>query len=199
MTGGAPFCCSRRPKAALACSGAWPADPLALAQVARAALELMHYRDIDAAVVAATVDDLAEAPDARCVVGCYRCLLSYYNQPDHELIDRTDRDAKAILLRLARCQVAATERQVALQAERQLASGAGGLGPSGTGWRAAHGTKERYCRLPGARVWQPRRSGRLMIRRARRPRRSASLSLVLPEAPGRCRPPHLVELLGEPA
>src|SRR5262249_53511570 len=64
--------------------GRLAADPLALAQVARAALELMHYRNIDAAAAAASVDDLAEAPDARCVVGCYRCLLSYYNQPDQE-------------------------------------------------------------------------------------------------------------------
>jgi hypothetical protein len=35
------------------------------------------------------------------VKGCYRCLLSYYNQPDHELIDRTDLDARMLLLRLA--------------------------------------------------------------------------------------------------
>jgi Domain of unknown function (DUF1998) len=57
--------------------GRLAADPGALARVARAALELMHYQDIDAAAAAASVDDLAEAPDARCVLGCYRCLLSY--------------------------------------------------------------------------------------------------------------------------
>ena len=33
--------------------------------------------------------------DAHCVKGCYRCLLSYYNQPDHELIDRTDEAVEA--------------------------------------------------------------------------------------------------------
>ena len=38
--------------------------------------------------------------------GCYRCLLSYYNQPDHEHIDRTDDDVRRVLLRLARGDVA---------------------------------------------------------------------------------------------
>ena len=54
---------------------------------------------------------LAEAADARCVAGCYRCLLSYYNQPDHELIDRTERDVKTVLLRLRAVSVAATVPQ----------------------------------------------------------------------------------------
>jgi len=35
------------------------------------------------------------------VAGCYRCVLSYFNQPDHENIDRRNRDAQQILLRLA--------------------------------------------------------------------------------------------------
>jgi hypothetical protein len=39
--------------------------------------------------------------DARCVAGCYRCLLSYFNQPDHELIDRRLDPALAFLIRLA--------------------------------------------------------------------------------------------------
>ena len=43
-------------------------------------------------------------PNADCVKGCYRCLLSYYNQPDHEMIDRTDSGALGVLLRLARSQ-----------------------------------------------------------------------------------------------
>ena len=29
-------------------------------------------------------------PGTACVAACYRCLMSYYNQPDHELIDRRD-------------------------------------------------------------------------------------------------------------
>jgi hypothetical protein len=46
--------------------------------------------------------DIREVDDPGCVKGCYRCLLSYYNQPDHELIDRTDEGALRTLLRLAR-------------------------------------------------------------------------------------------------
>jgi very-short-patch-repair endonuclease len=33
-----------------------------------------------------------------CEAGCYRCLLSYYNQPDHELIDRKDVETDGLLL-----------------------------------------------------------------------------------------------------
>ena len=29
--------------------------------------------------------------EPHCVAACYRCLLSYYNQPDHELLDRRRR------------------------------------------------------------------------------------------------------------
>jgi hypothetical protein len=52
---------------------------------------------------------LKEEEGARCVKGCYRCLLSYYNQPDHEEIDRTDDAAVRLLLRLARSQAAVKE------------------------------------------------------------------------------------------
>jgi hypothetical protein len=70
--------------------------------IARKALEIMHYDPAsieDAATrgPAALVND----PDARCVAGCYRCLLSYFNQPDHELIDRRQEPALQLLLRLA--------------------------------------------------------------------------------------------------
>jgi hypothetical protein len=80
-------------------------DRDALSQVARVALELMHFDNIWAAAAAADADALAQRPDAKCVTGCYHCLLSYYNQPDHELIDRTDKKVLTALLRLARCEV----------------------------------------------------------------------------------------------
>jgi Lhr-like helicase len=81
-------------------------EPHALALVARTALELMHYRNLDAAIAAADPTLLEEDSEAQCVKGCYRCLLPYYNQPDHEHIDRTDDDVRRTLLRLARSDVA---------------------------------------------------------------------------------------------
>ncbi|MCK4235680.1 MAG: DUF1998 domain-containing protein [Candidatus Krumholzibacteria bacterium] len=58
-------------------------DPIALNSVAREALELCHF-DPD------TFQDCGRAPGAReiCDAACYDCLLSYYNQRDHRLLDR---------------------------------------------------------------------------------------------------------------
>jgi superfamily II DNA/RNA helicase len=88
--------------------GRLTSDPNAVASVARAALDLMHYRDLEVAIASADPALLVEREEARCVKGCYRCLLSYFNQPDHELIDRTDNPVRLLLLRLARSQVATT-------------------------------------------------------------------------------------------
>ena len=82
-------------------------DPKALSRIARKALELMHFDNVDAAIIAGNPEHLSEKPETGCVLGCYRCLLSYHNQPDHELINRTDREVKSILLRLARGSVSA--------------------------------------------------------------------------------------------
>jgi hypothetical protein len=68
------------------------------AKVARAALEIMHYRYDDET---SSVEEM----DNACVAGCYRCLLSYYNQTDHELIDRRDKEVVAFLCELARSTV----------------------------------------------------------------------------------------------
>lgn len=75
-------------------------DPEALAQVARQALRVMHYNIQDNGPLPVP-EDLRDLPDVKCVAGCYRCLLSYYNQPDHELIDRRDSGALRLLWRLA--------------------------------------------------------------------------------------------------
>ena len=88
-------------------------EPQALADVARTALELMHYRNLDAAIAGADPELLETDPEAQCVKGCYRCLLSYYNQPDHELIDRTDDDVLRVLVRLARGNVASISSSTA--------------------------------------------------------------------------------------
>ena len=75
----------------------------ALADVARKALHIMHL-DIGDSSLPDSPSDLSDQPDADCVAACYRCLMSYYNQPDHESLDRRDEDARAMLLRLARAR-----------------------------------------------------------------------------------------------
>ena len=40
------------------------------------------------AIAAGDAALLVDRDTGACVRGCYRCLLSYFNQPDHELIDR---------------------------------------------------------------------------------------------------------------
>lgn len=77
-------------------------NPEALSKVARAALETMHYEGIEEAATAADPQILRDAENVECVKGCYRCLLSYYNQTDHALIDRTDPTVLLTLLRLVR-------------------------------------------------------------------------------------------------
>lgn len=72
-------------------------NPENMAAVARRALKLMHYSE------PFTLDAICETDDA-CVAGCYRCILSYYNQPDHELIDRQDTSVVEFLCALAGAQ-----------------------------------------------------------------------------------------------
>lgn len=55
-------------------------EPDALARVARAALEICHFDPTTGAELRDEAKDCAKA--------CYRCLLSYSNQPDHALLDR---------------------------------------------------------------------------------------------------------------
>lgn len=66
-------------------------DPTALARVAAAALRLCHADPERGAELADEAKDCGRA--------CYRCLLSYTNQPDHPLLDR--RAVLAPLLALA--------------------------------------------------------------------------------------------------
>lgn len=73
-----------------------------LARVARAALQIMHFQVEGVAGVSRDPEGLADVEGTACVAACYRCLMSYFNQPDHELLDRRDGSAREILLRLAR-------------------------------------------------------------------------------------------------
>ncbi|MGI6286607.1 DEAD/DEAH box helicase [Neomoorella humiferrea] len=68
------------------------AEPGALARVAREALVICHF-DPDSGA------DLRTGEDG-CACACYDCLLSYYNQPDHPILNR--HLAKDLLMRLTR-------------------------------------------------------------------------------------------------
>jgi len=58
-------------------------DPDVWGKIARTALALCHFDP-------ETASDLGKADHAEetCQAACYDCLLSYYNQPDHPLLDR---------------------------------------------------------------------------------------------------------------
>lgn len=56
-------------------------QPLALAAVAERALELLHFDPLQ-------LPAIKEVQGTECVAACYRCLMSYFNQPEHELLDR---------------------------------------------------------------------------------------------------------------
>lgn len=73
-------------------------EPHALARVAQQALKLMHY---EWAAAAPTPESLIDKGQLTCVRGCYRCLLTYFNQPDHEAINRHDPEALQFLCQLA--------------------------------------------------------------------------------------------------
>jgi len=77
------------------------AEPDSLAAVARKALLVMHFEIADGQPLPSDPASLADQPGTACVAACYRCLMSYYNQPDHEFIDRRDPGARQVLLRLA--------------------------------------------------------------------------------------------------
>lgn len=102
-------------------------NPASIGSIARRALAIMHYtwdgagddpsKGASPKSVDALQDTEAEKPKtARCVRGCYRCLLSYFNQPQHSTIDRTDEDALKILVELA----SASMNKVETEAEKAV-------------------------------------------------------------------------------
>ncbi|MBL9118175.1 MAG: DEAD/DEAH box helicase [Verrucomicrobiaceae bacterium] len=78
-------------------------DETMLSQVAREALKIMHFElpDRAAFTLADLVDLAGSSKEHECEAGCYRCLLSYYNQPDHKEINRRDPQAIEFLVGLA--------------------------------------------------------------------------------------------------
>lgn len=75
-------------------------DANKIAEVALAALRIMHF-DLPPGTTPNDPATLHDVGETTCVAACYRCLMSYYNQTDHELIDRRDPAVRALLVRLA--------------------------------------------------------------------------------------------------
>jgi superfamily II DNA/RNA helicase len=70
-----------------------------LQAVVRTALEVMHLEEAEG--------QWRDRDDAPCVEGCYRCILTYFNQPDHELIDRRRGEVRRFLADLLSAEVKA--------------------------------------------------------------------------------------------
>jgi len=89
-------------------------EPSALAAVAAEALEIMHFRrpaEGQPWVKAALDEELDDDGQPICEAGCYKCLLSYYNQPDHPLIDRQDEEAGGLVLEMV-CRLTQSEAKL---------------------------------------------------------------------------------------
>jgi ATP-dependent helicase YprA (DUF1998 family)/very-short-patch-repair endonuclease len=69
-------------------------DPQAFADIAQLALQLCHFDPL-------TGEDKlhAEGMDENCEAACYNCLMSYYNQMEHRLLDR--KTIKDVLIQLS--------------------------------------------------------------------------------------------------
>jgi ATP-dependent helicase YprA (DUF1998 family) len=80
-------------------------DPNALAMVARRALEICHYIVEDSCSVKALKENTNPDGSPICEAGCYKCLLSYYNQPEHDKIDRKNELVLTLLCELANAKV----------------------------------------------------------------------------------------------
>jgi hypothetical protein len=85
-------------------------SPDQLAVIARQALEILHF-DTSKLPAPFTADDLVAVEhrtptgERICEAGCYQCLLSYYNQPDHEHINRREPSVQELLVQLAHATV----------------------------------------------------------------------------------------------
>ena len=87
-------------------------EPETLATVARQALSIMHFDVAEPSPLPDETHDFRDVEGTSCVAACYRCLMSYYNQPDHERLDRRDDKARELLLRISRARTTLKERAV---------------------------------------------------------------------------------------
>src|SRR5690554_210642 len=84
-------------------------EPQSLAQVASKALEIMHFAappngpwQVGLLEASEHTDELG---NAKCEAGCDQCPLSYYNQPEHDNINRRNEQALELLVALANAAV----------------------------------------------------------------------------------------------
>lgn len=82
-------------------------EPRSLAEVASAALSLMHFEKPTEQWSVEALEGLERKQNGLsiCEAGCYQCLLSYFNQPDHDNINRRDSDALKLLVAMANSEV----------------------------------------------------------------------------------------------
>ena len=107
-------------------------NPADLATVARAALKVIHYHEPASGIW--TLEGLAQLEKTTvdgqrpCEAGCYQCLLSYYNQPEHQHINRRNQQALALLVALANARVAPAPATI----PEPVSSPLTGTAPNGT-------------------------------------------------------------------
>ncbi|MDP8928571.1 MAG: DEAD/DEAH box helicase [Actinomycetota bacterium] len=91
-------------------------DPNAAGVVARAALERIHYSQTEDG----GWEDRrrAEGSPFECEAACYDCLLSYTNQPDHEILDRQLIVDTLVAWTKARVETSPTDQPRAAHLER---------------------------------------------------------------------------------
>jgi len=73
-------------------------DSRALQRVARTALDICHYKPKTEQWL--SQEDLVDQKAGDCEAGCYSCLMSYFNQPDHDQIDRKGEAFVDLLIQL---------------------------------------------------------------------------------------------------
>jgi hypothetical protein len=157
-------------------------------RLAEVALDMMHYRIGEEGV---------EQKEDACVAGCYRCVLSYYNQPDHELIDRRDPSVISVLLGMARCD----RDRPAAEAEQRDEIEAWLTAFNRWGWPAP--ASETINGITYPLVWP----GLMVMAVTQEPNenlkeRCSELGrelILLPQEPGASPPPELAAALGVPA
>jgi hypothetical protein len=99
-------------------------DPRSLAQVADAALRLMHHHAPQGTWSMEALAELERKHNGLsvCEAGCYQCLLSYFNQPDHDHINRRNTDALSLLVALANAEVVLVTSRTAAEPQGESKS-----------------------------------------------------------------------------